>query len=238
MPSYKNFTATIYDTSTGRPLQEYMSSFNPITNICQTYIESHHNQPFTIVLRDDTLLPPAASHTPTFAASQQPQFLQGTQDSGFGPRAFEQLGRGDPVFEGEGISEGRFAQGTAVHIDGVYVDNGLTGPGIAIERRWYGKRVDHVFVKPFVFRENTSGNPDHPFSVIISACFGLFVFAFIESGVSSSSSSSPCQILHIPPLTFIFFPPSSNLIHLTFPPTSIPPLSPYCFHGPLTYGDR
>src|SRR5277367_1177734 len=51
-----------------------------------------------------------------------------------------------------------FSQGTAVYVDGVYVDNGLTGPGIATERRWFGKRVDHIHVRPFIFRENPSGN--------------------------------------------------------------------------------
>src|SRR2546423_10735612 len=106
MPSYKSFTATIHDTTTLLPLREYMTSHNPLTNTCQTYIEPSHNQPFTIILKDE---------------------------------------------------ESVFAQGTAVFVDGVYVDNGLTGPGIAVERRWYGKRVDHVFVKPFVFRENLSG---------------------------------------------------------------------------------
>jgi hypothetical protein len=50
-----------------------------------------------------------------------------------------------------------FSQGTAVYVDGVYVDNGLTGPGIATERRWFGKRIDHVHVKPFIFRQNTAG---------------------------------------------------------------------------------
>ena len=50
-----------------------------------------------------------------------------------------------------------FSQGTAVYVDGVYVDNGLTGPGIATERRWFGKRIDHVQVKPFIFRQNTAG---------------------------------------------------------------------------------
>lgn len=52
---------------------------------------------------------------------------------------------------------GMFTQGTAVHVDGIYVDNGLTGPGIATERTWYGKRVDHVNVRPFIFRRNPSG---------------------------------------------------------------------------------
>lgn len=52
---------------------------------------------------------------------------------------------------------GAFSQGTAVYVDGVYVDNGLSGPGIATERRWFGKRIDHVHVKPFIFRQNTSG---------------------------------------------------------------------------------
>ena len=50
-----------------------------------------------------------------------------------------------------------FSQGTAVYVDGVYVDNGLTGPGIATERRWFGKRIDHVHVRPFIFRQNPSG---------------------------------------------------------------------------------
>jgi hypothetical protein len=50
-----------------------------------------------------------------------------------------------------------FSQGTAVYVDGAYVDNGLTGPGIAIERRWFGKRIDHLNVKPFVFRHNLTG---------------------------------------------------------------------------------
>jgi hypothetical protein len=49
------------------------------------------------------------------------------------------------------------SQGTAVYVDGVYIDNGLTGPGIASERRWFGKRIDHVHVKPFIFRNNPSG---------------------------------------------------------------------------------
>ena len=49
-------------------------------------------------------------------------------------------------------SVGGISQGTAVFVDGVYVDNGLTGPGIASERRWFGKRVDHINVLPFVFR--------------------------------------------------------------------------------------
>jgi hypothetical protein len=53
----------------------------------------------------------------------------------------------------------KFSQGTAVYVDGVYVDNGLTGPGIATERRWFGKRIDHLHVKPFVFRQNLSGFP-------------------------------------------------------------------------------
>jgi hypothetical protein len=46
------------------------------------------------------------------------------------------------------------SQGTAVYVDGVYVDNGLTGPGIASERRWFGKRIDHDRVRPFIFRQN------------------------------------------------------------------------------------
>jgi hypothetical protein len=50
-----------------------------------------------------------------------------------------------------------FCQGTAVQVDGVYVDNGLTGPGVSVERTWYGKRIDHVSVKPFIFRDNPSG---------------------------------------------------------------------------------
>jgi hypothetical protein len=54
-------------------------------------------------------------------------------------------------------STSAFSQGTAVYVDGVYVDNGLTGPGIATERRWYGKRIDHELVRPFVFRRNPSG---------------------------------------------------------------------------------
>jgi hypothetical protein len=52
---------------------------------------------------------------------------------------------------------GMFTQGTALHVDGIYVDNGLTGPGIATERSWFGKRVDHVNVRPFIFRHNPSG---------------------------------------------------------------------------------
>jgi hypothetical protein len=52
---------------------------------------------------------------------------------------------------------GSFSQGTAVYVDGVYVDNGLTGPEIASERRWFGKRIDHKNVKPFVFRKNQAG---------------------------------------------------------------------------------
>src|SRR5271156_6030831 len=50
------------------------------------------------------------------------------------------------------------SQGTAVFVDGVYVDNGLTGPGIASERRWFGKRIDHVNVRPFVFRNTSDCN--------------------------------------------------------------------------------
>jgi hypothetical protein len=121
MPSYRSFTATIHDTTTLLPLREYMTSHNPLTNTCQTYIESSHNQPFTIVLKDE-----------------------------------------DSVF----------AQGTAVFVDGVYVDNGLTGPGIAVERRWYGKRVDHVFVKPFVFRENLSSKSPFSREFGIEFCIG------------------------------------------------------------------
>jgi hypothetical protein len=50
------------------------------------------------------------------------------------------------------------SQGTAVYVDGVYVDNGLTGPGIATERKWFGKRIDHQLVRPFIFRQNSSGS--------------------------------------------------------------------------------
>ena len=106
MPSYKGFTATVYDSQTSLPLPEYNSSFNTNTNITTSYIETNQDQPFTIVLRDAT---------------------------------------------------SACSQGTAVYVDGVYVDNGLTGPGIATERRWYGKRVDHELVRPFVFRRNPSG---------------------------------------------------------------------------------
>src|ERR1700733_10003513 len=55
-----------------------------------------------------------------------------------------------------------FSQGTTVYVDGVYVDNGLTGPGIATERRWFGKRIDHIHVRPFIFRANPcSTSPQH-----------------------------------------------------------------------------
>jgi hypothetical protein len=54
-------------------------------------------------------------------------------------------------------NQGQFSQGTAVYVDGSYVDNGLTGPGVATERRWFGKRVDHMHVKPFVFRRCETG---------------------------------------------------------------------------------
>lgn len=106
MPSYKGFTATIYDSQTSLPLSEYNLHFNPITNTTTSYIETNQDQPFTIVLRDAT---------------------------------------------------STCSQGTAVYVDGVYVDNGLTGPGIATERRWYGKRIDHELVRPFIFRRNPSG---------------------------------------------------------------------------------
>src|SRR5437762_7660465 len=52
-----------------------------------------------------------------------------------------------------------FSQGTSVYVDGIYVDNGLTGPGIAIERRWFGKRIDQIHVKPFIFGHNPAGTP-------------------------------------------------------------------------------
>lgn len=52
---------------------------------------------------------------------------------------------------------GQFSQGTAVYVDGMYVDNGLTGPGVATERKWFGKRIDHIRVKPFIFRRNSAG---------------------------------------------------------------------------------
>src|SRR5271154_2450427 len=42
------------------------------------------------------------------------------------------------------------SQGTAVYVDGIYIDNGLTAPGVAVERRWYGKRIDHESVRPFI----------------------------------------------------------------------------------------
>jgi hypothetical protein len=184
MPSYKNFTATILDTSTARPLQEYMTSHNPLTNTCQTYIESHANQPFTIVLRDDSLLAqstsgpwyaqmssPAAPGTNPMISHPQSALHGRGVDFSAGRDEFSHSTGGDGLFypAQEGLferAEGGVAQGTAVHVDGVYVDNGLTGPGIAVERRWYGKRVDHMFVKPFVFRENTSGTsrfPEIPF---------------------------------------------------------------------------
>lgn len=106
MPTYKGFTATIYDAETSLPLPEYSPTINQMTDIATSYIETMENQPFTIVLRDTI---------------------------------------------------NTFSQGTAVYVDGVYVDNGLTGPGIATERRWFGKRVDHIHVKPFIFRRNPSG---------------------------------------------------------------------------------
>jgi hypothetical protein len=111
MPSYKGFTATVYDSQTSLPLPEYNPSFDNMTNITTSYIETNQDQPFTIALRDST---------------------------------------------------GAFSQGTAVYVDGVYVDNGLTGPGIATERRWYGKRIDHELVRPFVFRRNPSGTSHTP----------------------------------------------------------------------------
>jgi len=108
MPTYKGFTATIYDVQTSQPLEEYCPTINTATNVATAYIETRADQLFTIVLRD---------------------------------------------------TYGAVSQGTAVFVDGVYVDNGLTGPGIASERRWFGKRIDHVYVRPFVFRTiSTAGN--------------------------------------------------------------------------------
>ena len=61
----------------------------------------------------------------------------------------------------------KFSQGTAVYVDGIYVDNGLTGPGIAVERKWFGKRIDHAHVKPFIFRRNHSSTfPLVPFTCL------------------------------------------------------------------------
>ena len=73
-------------------------------------------------------------------------------------------------------------QGTAVYVDGVYVDNGLTGPGIAVERKWFGKRIDHLHVRPFVFRDNPSG-PSLP--VTFNSVFGCFL-AFLCRDVHRS----------------------------------------------------
>jgi hypothetical protein len=53
---------------------------------------------------------------------------------------------------------GLVTQGTAVYVDGIYIDNGLTGPGIATERSWFGKRIDHINIRPFIFRQNPSGH--------------------------------------------------------------------------------
>jgi len=64
------------------------------------------------------------------------------------------------------------SQGTAVYVDGIYVDNGLTGPGIAVERKWFGKRIDHIHVRPFVFRDNPSG-PTLPVAFSLSCSFDV-----------------------------------------------------------------
>ena len=67
---------------------------------------------------------------------------------------------------------GLTTQGTAVFVDGVYVDNGLTGPGIATERSWFGKRIDHITVKPFIFRHNPSGKSQSKVTDVVATFVG------------------------------------------------------------------
>jgi len=81
------------------------------------------------------------------------------------------------------------SQGTAVYVDGIYIDNGLTAPGVAVERRWYGKRIDHESVRPFIFRNIISGKryPRPTNYCIFNVNFSDNLIATNNSGVGTIS---------------------------------------------------
>lgn len=174
MPTLKGFKATIYDAKTSLPLPEYSCPrlIDHASNVSTTYIETTANQTFTIVL----------VHDPQIISQTVSQHLpdDSTQIIGLSSVSHETMGE-----------VGTGTVGTAVYVDGVYADNGLTGPGVAEERRWFGKRVDYQHIRPFVFRNNTAGTPSLP---LLSPSISVSYYSYRHSFPSFCGIMGDCRL--------------------------------------------